>query len=73
MDVLFLMSFFRLYPGLRLSFEHKSVRKNLFMSARFCWDARFSLPEMDHFLKLVEPLIMGLVLGIFFVASKYLN
>ena len=33
----FLMSFFRLYPGLKLSFEHNSVRKNLFLSACFCW------------------------------------
>ena len=48
MDVLFLMSIFRLYPGLKLSFEHNSVRKNLFLSACFCWDSRLSLREMDQ-------------------------
>ena len=47
MDVLFLISILRLYPGLKLSFEHNSVRKNLFLSACFCWDSRFSLREMD--------------------------
>ena len=48
MDVLFLMSFFRLYPGLEVSFEHNSVHKNLFLSACFCWDSRFSLREVDQ-------------------------
>ena len=48
MDVLFLMSIFRLYPGLNLSFEHNSVNKNLFLHACFCWDSRLSLPEMDQ-------------------------
>ena len=47
-DVLFLMSIFRLYPGLKLSFEHNSVRKDLFLSACFCWDSRLSLREMDQ-------------------------
>ena len=48
MDVLFLMSIFRLYPGLKMSFEHNSVRKNLFLSAGFCWDSRLSLHEVDQ-------------------------
>ena len=48
MDVLFLMSVFQLYPGLKLSFEHNSVVKNLFLSACFCWDSRLSLREMDQ-------------------------
>ena len=48
MDVLFLMNIFRLYPGLKMSFEHNSVRKNLFLSACFCWDSRLSLREMDQ-------------------------
>ena len=48
MDVFFLMSIFGLYPGLKMSFKHKSVRKNLFLSACFCWDSRFSLCEMDQ-------------------------
>ena len=51
MDVLFLMSIFRLYPGLKLSFEHNSVRKNLFLSACFCWDSKLSLREMDQIYK----------------------
>ena len=48
MDVLFLMSIFRLYPGLKLSFEHNSVRRNLFLSACFCWNSRLSFREMDR-------------------------
>ena len=48
MDVLFLMSFLLLYPGLKLSLEHKSVRRNLFLSACFCWDSRLSLREMNQ-------------------------
>ena len=42
------MSIFRLYPGLKLSIEHNSVRKNLFVSACFCWDSRLSLGETDQ-------------------------
>ena len=52
MDVLFLISVFRLYPGLKMSFEHISVRKNLFLSACFCWDFGLSLREMDQNFKL---------------------
>ena len=48
MDVLFLMSIFRLYPGFKMSFENNSVRENLFLSACFCWDSRPSLREMDQ-------------------------
>ena len=48
MDVLFLISVFRLYPGFKNSFEHNSVRKNLFLSACFCWDSSLSLCEMDQ-------------------------
>ena len=51
MDVLFLISIFRLYPGFKKSFEHDSVSKNLFLSAYFCWDSGFSLHEMDQQLK----------------------
>ena len=46
MDVLFLISVFRLYLGLKMSFEKNSVRKNLFLSACFCWDSGISLREM---------------------------
>ena len=31
-----------------MSFEHNSVRKNLFLSACFCWDSRLFLHEMDQ-------------------------
>ena len=31
-----------------MSFEHNSARKNLFLSACFCWDSRLSLREMDQ-------------------------
>ena len=48
MDVLFLSSVFRLNPGLKKTLEHNSVRKNLFLSACFCWDFSLSLCEMDQ-------------------------
>ena len=48
MYVLFLIGISRLYPGLKISFEHNSVRKNLFLSACFCWDSSLSLHEMDQ-------------------------
>ena len=48
MDVPLLISVFRLYPGLKRSFEHDSVRKNLFLSACFCWHSGLSLREMDQ-------------------------
>ena len=48
MDFLFLMSIFRLYPGLQMSFENDSVHKNLFLSAGFCWDSSLSLRKMDQ-------------------------
>ena len=44
----FRMSIFRLYSGLKLSFEHYSARKNLFLFACRCWDAILSLREMDY-------------------------
>ena len=34
--------------GLKLSFEHKKVSENLFLSARFCWDFRLFSRKMDH-------------------------
>ena len=48
MDVLFLISVFRLYPGLKMSIEHNSVHKNLLLSTCFCWDSSFSLRGMDQ-------------------------
>ena len=52
MDVLFLISVFRLYPALKMTFEYNSVRKNLFLSACFCWDSGLSLREMDQKFKI---------------------
>ena len=51
MDVLFRISVFRLHPGFKMSFEHNSVRKNLFLSACFFWDSGLSLREMDQEVK----------------------
>ena len=48
MDVRFLISVFRLYPGLKMTFEHNSDSKNLFLSACFSCDSRLSLHEMDQ-------------------------
>ena len=48
MDVPFPFSVFRLYPGIKMTFEHNSVRKNLFPNACFCWDSRLPLHEMDQ-------------------------
>ena len=31
-----------------MTFKHNSVRKNLFLSACFCWDSGLSLHEMDQ-------------------------
>ena len=42
------MSIFRLYPGLKMSFEHNSICKNQFLSACFCWDSTHSVREMDQ-------------------------
>ena len=51
MDVLLLVSVFRLYPGLKMTFEHNSVRKNLFLSASSCSVSSLSLCEMDQKVK----------------------
>ena len=31
-----------------MSFQHKSVCRNLLLIAGFCWDRRLFLLEMDH-------------------------
>ena len=51
MDVLFLMSIFRLYQGFKKSFEDNSVRKTQSLSACFRWDSRLSLREMNQKVK----------------------
>ena len=48
MYVLFLLSIFRLYPGLKFSFKHNWVRENVFLSACLCWESRLSLRETDQ-------------------------
>ena len=53
MDVLFLISVFRLYPGFKMSFENNIVCKNLFLSARFFWDSGVSSRDMDQKFKIV--------------------
>ena len=74
MDVLFLMAIFRLYPGFKKSFEHNSVRKNLFQSECFCWDSRISLREMDQKFKFDGTIGYGTrTWSSYFVISKYLD
>ena len=48
MDVLFLMNIFRLYSGIKLSFDYNGARKNLFLSACFCWGSRLCLRRLDQ-------------------------
>ena len=48
MHVSFLISVFWLYPGFKMLFVHNSVRKNLFLSACFCYDSGLSSREMDQ-------------------------
>ena len=72
MDVLFLISVFRLYPRFKMTFEHNSVRKNLFLSACFSWNSGFSLREMDKILNLLESLVIEIpVWTLYFVTPKY--
>ena len=74
MDVLFLMSIFRVYPVLKMSFEHNIDHKNLLLSACFCWNSRLSLRNVD------QKYIFGRTIGygysyleINFIISKYLD
>ena len=48
MDVLFLMTIFRLYPGLKRQLNTIVFAKNFFLSACFCSDSRLSLRETDQ-------------------------
>ena len=59
MDFLFLISVSRLYPGLKMTFKLNSVRKNLFLSACFCWDSALSLHEMDQKFKFGGLIVYG--------------
>ena len=50
---------FPIVPGLKMLFENNSVRKNLFLSACFCWDSRLSLREMDQNFKFDGTIVYG--------------
>ena len=56
---LFLMSIFRLYLWLKMSFEHNAVRIDLFLKACFCWDGGLSSREMDHKFKFGGTIVYG--------------
>ena len=43
-----MLSVFRLYPGLKMTFKHNNVRRNLSQGAGFWWDSGLSLREMDQ-------------------------
>ena len=43
-----------------MSFEHNSVRKNLFLSACFCWHSGLSLREMDQIFNFGRPIGYGI-------------
>ena len=54
-----------------MSFEHNSVRKNLFLSAFFCLVSGLSLREMDQNLNLVDSLVMEISFWtLYFVTPK---
>ena len=42
---------FPIASGIKSSTEHNSVRKNLFLSACFCWHSRLSMRKMDPKIK----------------------
>ena len=57
-----------------MSFEHNSVRRNLFLTACSCWDSRLSLREMDQKIKFGGITGYGdSYLSFYFVISKYLD
>ena len=59
MDVLFLFSVFRLYPGFETLFEDNSVCKNLFVRACFCWNSRLPSSEMHQKIEFGEVIGYG--------------
>ena len=72
MDVLFLMSILRYYTGVKLSFNHLSVRKNFLISTfRFFLDRVYEL-EMDQKLNFGETNPHGTrSWNIYFVTPKH--
>ena len=68
------MSFFRLWPGLKLSFEHNNVRKSLFWEHDSVGILVMSLFETDEKNKYGGTVGYGeSYLEFFFVTSKYLD
>ena len=71
-DILFLLGNSRLYPGLKLSFEPKYVRKSLLLGANFCWVSRLFWVRRTETLISVEPVVMVTRTWILsFVISNY--
>ena len=53
-------------------FEHNSVRKNLFLSACFCWDSRLLYMRWTKILNLDDSLVMEILIWtLYFVTPKY--
>ena len=59
MEVFLLMSIFRLYHGIKMTFKRNSVRKNLYLSACLCWDSGVFLREMDQKFKFLGTIGYG--------------
>ena len=72
MDVFLLDSVFRLYLGLKMTVEHNSVRKNLFLSACFFWDSNFFYMRWTKTLNLLDSWVMEILFWtLYFVTPKY--
>ena len=57
-----------------MSFEHNSVRKNLFLTACIFWDSGLSLREVEKNLNLLETMVMETrTWSFYFGISKYLD
>ena len=68
------MFFFRLYPGLELSFGHNIARKILFLNAYFCWGSKVFYVSWTKNLYWIEPLVMVTYSwSSYFVISKDLD
>ena len=55
-----------------MTFKHNSVRKNLFLSACFCWDSGFLYVKWTKKLNLMDSLVKEtLAWTLYFVTPKY--
>ena len=59
MDALVVMSIFRLYPGIILSFKHKSIKKNYFYVHVAVGILDFLCLRWTKNINLMEPLVLG--------------